>query len=233
MVTRRNPRRASCRTTTSRIGYSPIGISGFGRTTVYGRNRVSIPPARITARSHIVEVALITCQILGAQKPIDGRRQALAERRRRLKSSRLPQFCIIATQTADLTLAGTQPLGIGDRRGFRPHQLGNELEQAAHAYLAIRTDLKYLPGSPFHTRDRQKTLACVLDEGEIPGRLQIAHPDLTRLRSHLRNDGWDDGPRRLARTVGIERTGDHHRNVKRIVEAQRHGIGAYFRCAVW
>src|SRR5258707_2662162 len=60
MVTCRTPWRDSCRTTISRIGYGPIGIRGFGRTTVYGRSRVPIPPARITARSHIVEMTFMT-----------------------------------------------------------------------------------------------------------------------------------------------------------------------------
>src|SRR5579862_6388153 len=34
----------------SRIGRSPTGISGLGRTVVYGRSLVPSPPARITAR---------------------------------------------------------------------------------------------------------------------------------------------------------------------------------------
>src|SRR5690349_19235624 len=36
--------------TMSRIGRSPMGIRGLGRTVVYGRSRVPRPPARITAR---------------------------------------------------------------------------------------------------------------------------------------------------------------------------------------
>ena len=32
-----------------RIGFSPIGIIGFGRIVVYGRRRLPFPPARITA----------------------------------------------------------------------------------------------------------------------------------------------------------------------------------------
>lgn len=36
--------------TMSRIGRSPIGINGLGRTVVYGRKRVPNPPASITAR---------------------------------------------------------------------------------------------------------------------------------------------------------------------------------------
>ena len=34
----------------SRIGRSPTGTSGLGRTVVYGLRRVPLPPARITAR---------------------------------------------------------------------------------------------------------------------------------------------------------------------------------------
>ncbi len=43
-------RACSWRTTMSSTGRSPIGISGLGRTVVYGRRRVPSPPARITAR---------------------------------------------------------------------------------------------------------------------------------------------------------------------------------------
>src|SRR3954453_2449136 len=35
--------------TSSRIGRSPPGTSGLGNTVVYGRSRVPLPPARITA----------------------------------------------------------------------------------------------------------------------------------------------------------------------------------------
>ena len=52
IVTSRKPNRASWRRTTSMIGIgssSPRGISGLGRTWVYGRSRVPLPPARSTA----------------------------------------------------------------------------------------------------------------------------------------------------------------------------------------
>ena len=44
------PQPASCSITISRIARSPIGISGFGSTDVYGARRVPRPPARMTAR---------------------------------------------------------------------------------------------------------------------------------------------------------------------------------------
>src|SRR5664279_2322739 len=142
MVMRRNPRPASCRTTTSRIGYWPMGMRGLGRTTVYGRSRVPIPPARITARSHIVEMALIPRQILGTLEPVDGGGQALAQRRGRSETCRGAQLRIVAAQAADLTLTGTKALGLGDRHGLRPHQIGDQAEQVTHADFAIGADLK-------------------------------------------------------------------------------------------
>src|SRR3954447_1996578 len=44
-----NPCPPSWRSTTSKIGASPIGNNGFGKTVVYGPSRVPRPPARITA----------------------------------------------------------------------------------------------------------------------------------------------------------------------------------------
>src|SRR2546423_12596359 len=45
----RKPCSPSCPRRISRIARSPIGMSGFGRTEVYGARRVPRPPARITA----------------------------------------------------------------------------------------------------------------------------------------------------------------------------------------
>src|SRR3954453_12380416 len=46
---RSKPFLASWRITSSRIGRSATGTSGFGSTVVYGRSLVPLPPARITA----------------------------------------------------------------------------------------------------------------------------------------------------------------------------------------
>src|SRR5437899_3436731 len=196
-----------------------MGINGFGRTTVYGRSRVPIPPARITARSHIVEMALIPSEVFGTLKPVYGRCQTLTERCRRFESCRFPKFSIVAPQAADLALPRPQPLCICHRDCLRSHQLGNEMEQVAHANLAICADLKYLAIPPFHAGDRQESLTRVLDECEIPGWLQGAYMDLRCPRSHLRNTGGNDGSRGLPRTIGIERACDHYWKVERIVEA--------------
>src|SRR6266550_2568460 len=48
-VTWSKPAAASWRRTMSRIGRSPIGTSGFGKTVVYGASLVPLPPARTIA----------------------------------------------------------------------------------------------------------------------------------------------------------------------------------------
>jgi hypothetical protein len=49
-----------------------MGISGFGSTTVYGRSRLPLPPAKTTARLDIVEVAFIPAQIFRLAEPSYG-----------------------------------------------------------------------------------------------------------------------------------------------------------------
>jgi hypothetical protein len=95
-------------------------------------------------------MAFIPDKVFGALEPINGGCQTLTERCRSFESRRIPKFSIVATQAADLALPGPQSLGICHRHCLRSHQLGNELEQVAHANFAIRADLKYLPSPPFH-----------------------------------------------------------------------------------
>src|SRR4051812_18639226 len=89
-VIRSNPRCLSCRIRISKIGRSPIGTSGLGTVTVKGRNRLPLPPARITARiallSNPVEARVVrggmgqevVAHLLEARFEAEGRR--IAER---------------------------------------------------------------------------------------------------------------------------------------------------------
>src|SRR6266498_3823311 len=63
---------ASLRMEISMIGVSPIGTRGFGSVTVYGRNRVPLPPARMTAYLIPVPTEADRCASLdvGAQNDV-------------------------------------------------------------------------------------------------------------------------------------------------------------------
>ena len=66
-----NPDETNCLIMTSRIGNSPIGINGLGKTTVYGRSRVPLPPARMTARLDIVDIRFVMTKIFWFFEPIN------------------------------------------------------------------------------------------------------------------------------------------------------------------
>src|SRR3954465_7734108 len=98
MVMWSKPRPASWRTITSRIGYSPIGIRGLGSTTVYGRNRVPRPPARITARLDIVQVRLVPLQVAFVQEPCRGPGEPVSERHLRGETAGRGELGVVAPQ---------------------------------------------------------------------------------------------------------------------------------------
>src|SRR5207302_2023856 len=116
------PKDASCRITTSRIGYSPIGMSGFGKTMVYGRNRLPAPPARITARLDIVDAVFVLAQVLLLAEPGDGLAESLLERQRGRKTGRLLQFAVVAKQAINLARFRAKALSILEDFDILVHQ---------------------------------------------------------------------------------------------------------------
>src|SRR3569623_707053 len=98
---------ANCRMMTSRIGMSPFGIRGFGNTTVLGRSRVPLPPARITASLDIVDSRLVTLQILSIAETVNRLAQTFPDRGSRLVSSHLKKLPAIADQAFDFTACRT------------------------------------------------------------------------------------------------------------------------------
>ena len=69
MTIRVKPARASWASTTSRIGVSPTGSSGFGVCSVSGRSRVPSPPASTTAQGMPVIVKKAMAKV-GKQIPL-------------------------------------------------------------------------------------------------------------------------------------------------------------------
>src|SRR5262245_9147095 len=98
----------------SRIGNSPIGISGFGRTTVYGRRRVPRPPASTTARLHIIEMAFVARQIPRVPEPRYGPPEPLVKRDRRPEAGDLFQLAIVAAKAANLAALWSDTLFVDD-----------------------------------------------------------------------------------------------------------------------
>src|SRR5215467_14092974 len=144
MVTWSNPAAASCRTMTSRMGNSPIGISGFGNTTVYGRRRVPRPPARITARLDIVDFNLVPSEILRASQPFDCLRQALFQRDFGTKPGQCRDPGVVAPETVDLAAFRTNTCVIRYDGNLRSQKLLNQDRDVADRDFRIGADIDRL-----------------------------------------------------------------------------------------
>src|SRR5512132_1997745 len=90
------------------MGRSATGISGFGRTVVYGRRRVPFPPARITARisDHVI--------LSGGQRgmflqPAHRPLEAVTQWRLRSPACRLRHPARVGQEALHLALLGTDP----------------------------------------------------------------------------------------------------------------------------
>src|SRR4051812_6864171 len=126
---REKPVRASWRTITSRIGYSPIGISGFGSTTVYGLRRVPFPPARMTARLDIVDARLVALHVVWLAEPGYGFLQTFAKCNLRGPPGEFLDLGVVAEQALDFTLLRPHPCRF--RLDFEPctDDFADELRQ--------------------------------------------------------------------------------------------------------
>src|SRR3954468_14054996 len=114
IVISETPSRMSWRMRTSRIGRSLSGMSGFGRTVVYGARRGPRPPAMITAcigGSDRVRAA--GGGQLGRPHPVDHSSQPVLERRLRRPARRLAQARRVTQELVDLAALGPQALRLG------------------------------------------------------------------------------------------------------------------------
>ena len=100
------------------------------------------------------------------------------------------------------------------------------------ADLRARPDVEHLAQTASSSRHRHQPAAGVLDEREVAGRGQRRRGGRRGSRGELRDDGRDDGARRLPRAVGVERPRDDDRQLERVEETERHGVGGDLRRAV-
>src|SRR3954468_2341124 len=97
------PAATSWRSSTSTMGRSLSGMSGLGRTVVYGASRVPCPPAMITAftRSHLVAAEGERGRLL-LRGPLDGGPEPLPQIGCRPPARGLAQLGRIPEQAPDL-----------------------------------------------------------------------------------------------------------------------------------
>src|SRR4051794_41516271 len=136
--------RARRRRRNSAIGMSPIGMSGFGNTVVYGARRVPRPPARITARtSDRVLVWPEEIEVLG--DPLDRPLQPFVERDLRLPAQHLSRARRVGAQALHLAGGRAEPSGVfDDRRGAIDHRHDLRRELGDRDLLA-RPEVDLLP----------------------------------------------------------------------------------------
>src|SRR5690242_17068255 len=110
----------------STTGRCPIGTSGFGIVSVYGRKRVPRPPARITARLDIKQMRLVSLEPTRFCEPIDRSTQTLLEAHAGLISSQRSDQRIVAQEPLNLTQLRTRSLRIRFDFDLRSHETANQ-----------------------------------------------------------------------------------------------------------
>jgi hypothetical protein len=98
----------------------------------------------------------------------------------------------------------------------------------ANRNFAVRSNVYRLSDGFVARGQRQKPGAGIKHEIEIARGRERAQPDFALSSQQLANYRGDNGARRLAGAVGIERPGDDHRKAETAEIAECHGIGADF-----
>src|SRR5215204_2256119 len=122
---------ASWRRITSIIGRSESGISGFGRTVVYGSRRVPRPPAITTACISARVHARLEVRAFHLD-PIDHVLQAVAERRARLPPDRFLDLPRRPQEPQHLAPRGPYALVVANDMQGPVEQLSGEVHDLFH-----------------------------------------------------------------------------------------------------
>src|SRR5690242_12380740 len=157
---------------TSRIGWSPIGIRGLGKTTVYGLSRVPLPPARITARLDIVDPGFVEREIRRIGEPLDRLAQAALEsippRVRRFPSEDPGRLSVLRKKSFDLRTRRPGPGFVAGELDVASHQTGDEFRRLADRDLEAAAKVDDFAASRVGFQCCLKRGHCVVDVAEIP-----------------------------------------------------------------
>src|SRR5438128_101748 len=122
------PARLSWRRMISRIGSSPTGINGLGITVVYGRRRVPLPPARMTAcmARRLPRVQLRLEQPEVGLDEIDGLPEPIGEGVDRPPLQQLSRHVIVADEVQHFAVRGPHAVLVEDDGEIDTHQRQDE-----------------------------------------------------------------------------------------------------------
>src|SRR5579872_5212946 len=149
-------------------------MRGLGRTTVYGRKRVPLPPASTTARLDIVDALFIAAQIAFVAEPLDRQGEPRIERRHGRKAGCLFQLRTVAAQSSDLAARRTNAGWVRYGSRLDIHHAGNPGKQVAHRNLVPGANMKNFALASFHPADGRHAGARVSDESKVPCSGEVA-----------------------------------------------------------
>src|SRR5512135_3851454 len=116
-------------------------MSGFGSTTVYGRRRVPLPPARMTARLDMVHAGLVVPEVYGVPEPLDSPPKPVLESDRRYESCERSDERVIAPQALDLASGRAESCLLGFDSNVSAHDARDQFGRVANRYFRVGSDV--------------------------------------------------------------------------------------------
>jgi hypothetical protein len=176
--------------------------------------------------SDVVDVGLVLPEIVRIGKPIDCRLQPCPDIEARLEAGHTVDLGVVAPQAEDLGLLWADALLVGKEFNVATHQLADQRQGVADGDLVIGANIDGLADGRVATGQLEEAATGVQHVVEVACWRDVAKLDLLLAVGDLRDYGRDHCARRLARAIGVERTGDRDRQIESIEEADCHRISA-------
>ena len=139
---------------------------------------------------------------------------------RRLPAEQVAGLGVVGPEALDLALLRAQALVVGEDVDIDAHNLDDGAGGVADADREVAAEVDHLAGALIAVQGRLEASHGVGDVVEVARGVQGAKLDAALAVGNLGNDGRDDGPGRLARTVGVEGPQDGDRGAEGQVERQ-------------
>ena len=158
-------------------------------------------------------------------KPIDGPFHPVLKRDLRSESCSGEQLGIVTPESKYFAFFGAKPVLGLTICALPPIIPLIKLKSSPMEISELETDLKHLP-IIFEPGNGGKAAARVLYIGKIAGCRKITEMHLAVASGDLRKDRWNNRPCGLPRAVGIERSRNDDRKLKRMIKTESYRISA-------